>query len=785
MLALTLFGAGASAAQNPQPPQRPPNVPPEILAAARQDGSVRVIVRVDAPAAPESSLSLPARAAQRASIATAQAAVLRALGGRVPAHLFRVIPYMAMQVDEADLTTLAAHPDVTAIEIDRADRPVLAESTALIRAPQAWNSGLTGAGWTIAVLDTGVDASHPFLAGKVVSDACYSSTVGAESTSVCPGGASSSTAPGSAAPCAVSGCDHGTHVAGIAAGSGGAFSGVAPGASLIAVQVFSAFVTGCQGAPPCPRSYVSDQMRGLERIYELRTTFNIAAVNMSLGGGLFTTPCDGSARKAIIDQLRAAGIATVVSSGNDGATNAISEPSCISSAISVGSTTDGSFGRPADQVSDFSNANEYLRLLAPGEVITSSVPGGGFASFSGTSMAAPHVAGAWAVLRSRVPGASVTDILYALASTGVRVFDPGNGRTYPRIDLAAAVEALVPPCTYAVSPLSFAFDRHGGSGTIQIATQPGCPWQASSGWSLLHMPVTEGTGSANLIFSVAANTLDEEWVNGIDVAGFRVTISLAGAIASMNRDGFADLIWQHTDGRLATWFLRGREVLGTSPLSVDRVDSSWRIAGAGDIDGTGSTDLVWQKSDGSLSVWVMLGTTVRRTVPLSINRVADTAWQIAGVGDLNGDGYADLVWQHTTSGQLAAWFLQESQVLHTTLLSIDRVADTGWQIASAGDLSGDGKADLVWQHVPTGQLAVWYMDGATVTATLGLGAVSDPAWRIRAVGDTNEDGFADLLWQHETSGGVAVWLMRGTTAVEQGMLSISRVDPAWRMRGPG
>src|SRR5688500_13873577 len=267
-LALTLLGAGASASQTPQPPQRPPNVPPEIVAALRQDRSVRVIVRVNAPVAPESSLSLPAQAAQRASIATAQTAVLRALGGRVPAHLFRVIPYMAMQVDEADLATLAAHPDVTAIELDRADRPVLAESTALIRAPQAWNSGFTGAGWTIAVLDTGIDASHPFLAGKVVSDACYSSTVSAQSTSVCPAGASSSTGPGSGAPSRADGCEHGTNVAGFAAGSAGAFSGAAPGASLVAVQVCSAFVSGCDRAASCLPFYVSDQMRGLERIYD-------------------------------------------------------------------------------------------------------------------------------------------------------------------------------------------------------------------------------------------------------------------------------------------------------------------------------------------------------------------------------------------------------------------------------------------------------------------------------------------------------------------------------------
>jgi ABC-type cobalamin/Fe3+-siderophores transport system ATPase subunit len=86
-------------------------------------------------------------------------------------------------------------------------------------------------------------------------------------------------------------------------------------------------------------------------------------------------------------------------------------------------------GAALDQVSSFSNSDTFLSLLAPGQWISSSIPGSGFQNFQGTSMAAPHVTGAWAVLKQRSPGASVSTVLGALQSTGLPVTDARNGAT--------------------------------------------------------------------------------------------------------------------------------------------------------------------------------------------------------------------------------------------------------------------------------------------------------------------------------------------------------------------
>ena len=167
----------------------------------------------------------------------------------------------------------------------------------------------------------------------------------------CIRGVTSSTAVNSGLNCSATleGCEHGTHVAGIAAGFAGpgGVNGVAPGANLVAMQVFTRFdnITMCGGDPVCVLTYNSDQVRGLERALVLAGPGNanrIASANMSLGGGgPFSAPCDAAeaARKTAIDNLLSVGIATVIASGNNGFTNGVSAPACISSAIAVGSTT--------------------------------------------------------------------------------------------------------------------------------------------------------------------------------------------------------------------------------------------------------------------------------------------------------------------------------------------------------------------------------------------------------------------------------------------------------------
>jgi len=424
---------------------------PALVENAQSAGSIRVIVKLDVGFFPEGYLTSPfAATSQRVQIAQAQDRVLKRLEAfqSRPARRFRHVPYFAIQVNAEALADLLANPQVVGVYEDVPVPADLSQTVPLIGADDVWAAGYTGDGMTIAILDTGVDGSHPFLQGKVKGQACFSTTnPAAGASSTCPNGNDEQIGPGAGAPCGVNGCYHGTHVAGIVAGKGSTFSGVAPEASLIAVQVFTRFdgsICASFGiASPCALSYTSDQMAALDWVYDQRSSFSIAAVNLSLGGGWYTDPCDGDARKPGIDNLVSVGIATTIAAGNNGYVDAVGAPACISSAISVGATTKG------DDVASFSNASSALDLLAPGASINSSVPGTGYAILSGTSMAAPHVAGAWALLKSADPGAGVVLVLSALSGTGPLIVDnrTGGSVSKPRIQVEAALSLLMPAPT--------------------------------------------------------------------------------------------------------------------------------------------------------------------------------------------------------------------------------------------------------------------------------------------------------------------------------------------------
>jgi len=328
-------------------------------------------------------------------------------------------------------------------ELNELSKPQLNKTTQYINADALWDEGIDGSNQVIVIIDDGIDSQHDMFAGKILDEACFSEKVETTDESLCGNGAITQIGVGAASNCRniADACDHGSHVAGIAAGNdrnGTVVKGVAYASKLIPIQVFTAVNDReeCDGQEKCIRSYLSSILSGLNHVVDLAEKYNIASVNMSIGGTeLFQDHCDDDFRKSTIDTLLSLDIATVIAAGNNGAVGAINAPGCVSSAVTVSSSI---ISVPDDQVNHSANVD----LLAPGVQIRSASFGNNYAVLSGTSMATPHVSGAFALLRSADPQASVADIENALKAGGTPVDSTGWNWKTPLINLSESLSVL-------------------------------------------------------------------------------------------------------------------------------------------------------------------------------------------------------------------------------------------------------------------------------------------------------------------------------------------------------
>jgi subtilisin family serine protease len=315
---------------------------------------------------------------------------------------------------------------------------------AAIAVPPAWLRSTGAQAVVIAVLDTGIDATHPEFAGRLV-----------------PGFDALTGTPDNAGDFGPTDDDegHGTHVSGTvaaAANNAQGIAGIAPNVSIMPIKILDA--TG------------SGDFEGLVSGMNWAIAHGARIITMSLGGTL--TPAGVAIVQPSFDAAYAAGAVVVAASGNDG--TSIDEYPCnFVHVICVGSTT-----RDGSAVSSFSTRTAGLALVAPGESIMSALPGSRYGFGTGTSMATPHVTGAVALLRSVDPAISVDQVFADLTRTaqplvaGGRNPDSGYGllQVGPALDLAQGgpgtpIATPTPGATPTPTPTPMPTPTPGGSPT--------------------------------------------------------------------------------------------------------------------------------------------------------------------------------------------------------------------------------------------------------------------------------------------------------------------------------
>jgi hypothetical protein len=308
----------------------------------------------------------------------------------------------------------AAPDDYRRIWLDGLRQPTLDRSTAQIGAPDAWRAGYTGTGVKVAVLDTGVDAAHPDLAGRELVEKNF--TADPDNTDL---------------------VGHGTHVAATIASAGAKYRGVAPDSKILDGKV--CVVNGCA------ESWILDGMAWAAEQ-------GADVVNLSLGG---TDTPEVDPLEAAVNALSAQyGTLFVVAAGNSGGAETVGSPGSADAALTVGAVDRD------DRIAPFSSRGPRTGdgavkpdVTAPGVEIVAAKSstgqigtpvGDGHVAMSGTSMATPHVAGAAALLVQQHPdwtGAQVKAALVASAkpTTGLTAYDQGAGR----VDLTRAITQTV------------------------------------------------------------------------------------------------------------------------------------------------------------------------------------------------------------------------------------------------------------------------------------------------------------------------------------------------------
>ncbi len=335
---------------------------------------------------------------------------------------FSLIPAQPIAGSPQTLMEMEKLPFVERIWEDLPVYALLDVSVPKVHAPHLWDLGFDGTGVKVAVIDTGIDPNHPDFGDRIIEARDFTGTK--------PGG--------------IDGHGHGTHVAGIIAGSGeasgGLYIGMAPQARLLVAKVLRDNGSGM----------TSDVMAGVDWAVQQ----GAHVLNLSLGSG---GPCDGSdALSTMCDAAVDQGVVVCVAAGNSGpGARTVGSPGCARKVITIGATND------SDQVTSFSSRGPTSDgrvkpdLCFPGFNIIAaraqgtamgSVVDARYTSASGTSMATPHAAGAVAQLLEALPGITPVEIKQRLMTTAVNLGLDANTQGTGRGDVKAAYEyALTPP----------------------------------------------------------------------------------------------------------------------------------------------------------------------------------------------------------------------------------------------------------------------------------------------------------------------------------------------------
>ena len=242
-----------------------------------------------------------------------------------------------------------------------------------------------------------------------------------------------------------------------------------------------------------------------------------------------------------------------------------------------------------------------------------------------------------------------------------------------------------------------------------------------------------------------------------------------------NGDGTGDVLFRSSTGMLASWKVASpTNIAGNGTGNIADPGASNRLAAVGDINGDGTADLLFRGRDGTISAWQLNGTVI--TSGGTIGNPG-AAYALVDTGDFNGDGRADLLFYNGLTGAYATWNMNGTVISGGGTLGNP---GAGYVFKAVADFNGDGKADVLFENVD-GTYASWTLSDTAIT---GGGNIGDPgpSWFFKGTGDFNGDGMADILFEN-ADGTYATWDVNGTAITGGG--TIGNPGATWTLAGIG